>query len=105
RFDEAVVLTRRALEIDGSNPRTLADLGLHLMRTGDEPGARAALEASFKIDPYDVVTFNLLGLLDTLDKFVTIKDGDIVMKLHKDEAPVQQEHALSLALQALDTIA
>jgi cellulose synthase operon protein C len=103
RFDEAVALTRRALELDGNNPRTLADLGLHLMRTGDEAGARAALEASFKIDPYDVVTFNLLGLLDTLDKFVTVKDGDIVMKLHKDEAPVLQEYAMSLAHQALNT--
>jgi tetratricopeptide (TPR) repeat protein len=105
RFDEAVALTRRALALDANNPRTLADLGLHLMRTGDEPGARAALESSFKIDPYDQVTFNLLGLLDTLDKFVTIRDGDIVMKLHKDEAPVLQEYAMSLAHQALTTLA
>src|SRR6185503_8864476 len=76
---------------------------LHLMRTGDEPGARAALESSFKIDPYDVVTFNLLGLLDTLDKFVTVREGDIVMKLHKDEAPVLQEYAMALAQRALKT--
>jgi tetratricopeptide (TPR) repeat protein len=105
RFDEAVALTRRALALDGNNPRTLADLGLHLMRTGDEPGARVALESSFKIDPYDVVTFNLLGLLDTLDKFVTIREGDIVMKMHKDEAPVLQEYAMSLAQRALKTFA
>src|SRR5206468_5796049 len=60
RFDEAVVLTRRALTLQPQDPRALADLGMQLLRTGDEPGARTALEASFKIDPYDLVTFNLL---------------------------------------------
>jgi len=105
RFDEAVALTRRALTLDGQNPRTLADLGVHLLRTGDEPGARAALDASFKIDPYDVVTFNLLAMLDTLDKFVTVRDGDIVMRLHKDEAAVLQDYAMPLAKQALATLA
>ena len=105
RFDEAVALTRRALTLDGQNPRTLADLGTHLLRTGDESGARAALDASFKADPFDVVTFNLLAMLDTLDKFVTVRDGDIVMRLHPDEAPVLQEYAMPLAKQALTTLA
>jgi tetratricopeptide (TPR) repeat protein len=104
RFDEAVALTRRALAIDAQNPRALADLGTHLLRTGDESAARSSLEASFKIDPYDKVTFNLLAMLDTLDKFVTVRDGDIVMRLQKDEAPVLQEYALSLAHQVLDTL-
>jgi cellulose synthase operon protein C len=105
RFDEAVALTRRALTLDPQNPRTLADLGIHLLRTGDEAGARAALDASFKLDPFDIVTFNLLAMLDTLDKFVTLRDGDIVMRLHKDEAPVLQEYAIPLARQALTTLA
>src|SRR6266849_4384756 len=37
RFDEAVTLTRRALALDGRSPRALADLGIQLLRTGDEP--------------------------------------------------------------------
>jgi len=104
RFDEAVVLTRRALALEPNDPRALEDLGLHLLRTGDEPGARAALEASFKIDPFNQVTFNLLGLLDTLDKFTTVRDGDLVVRMPKDEAPVLQEYALPLAHQALTTL-
>ena len=102
RFDEAVELTRKGLALD-RNPRALADLGIHLLRTGDEAEARAALEASFKDDPYDKITFNLLAMLDTLDKFVTVRDGDVVMRLHKDEAPVLQEYAMSLTHRALDT--
>jgi len=102
RFDEAVELTRKGLALD-RNPRALADLGTHLLRTGDEAEARTALEASFKDDPYDKITFNLLAMLDTLDKFVTVRDGDVVMRLHKDEAPVLQEYAMSLTHRALDT--
>ena len=51
--------------------RTLADLGSHLLRTGDEPAARAALEASFKSTRSTPVTKNLLDVMDKVDKFVT----------------------------------
>ena len=88
RFDEAVSLVRRALELDSSNAHSLGDLGVHLLRTGDEPGARRTLEASFKIDPFDKITYNLLQMMDTLDKFVTLEDGDVVMRMHPDEAPL-----------------
>ena len=105
RFDEAVALTRRALTLSPKDPHALSDLGMHLMRTGDETAARTALDEAFKIDPYDVVTFNLLGLLDTLDKFTTVRDGDIILRMDKGEAPVLQEYALALAHQALTTLA
>src|SRR5262249_19193464 len=53
RFDEAVALTRRALAIDPANPRALGDLGVQLLRIGDEPGAYQALDASFKGDGFN----------------------------------------------------
>src|SRR5437870_6546380 len=40
RFDEAVTLTRRALSLDPQNAEAMADLGTHLLRTGDEPADR-----------------------------------------------------------------
>jgi tetratricopeptide (TPR) repeat protein len=104
RFDEAVVQVRRGIALDPQNPRASADLGTHLLRTGDEPGARAALERAFKADPFDQTMFNQLALLDTLDKFVTITDGDIIMRLDPSEAGVMREHALPLARQALETL-
>jgi tetratricopeptide (TPR) repeat protein len=104
RFDEAVDLTRRALALDANNYRAQADLGIQLLRTGDEPGARAALDASFKADPYNKLTYNLLQMMDTLEKFVTVRDGDLVVRFHKDEAPVLQEYAVALAHQALTTM-
>ena len=77
----------------------------HLLRTGDEAGARTALEASFKADPFNNSSYNLLTVMDKLDKFVTIRDGDVVMRLDKDEAPVLREYAMALAHQALTTLA
>jgi tetratricopeptide (TPR) repeat protein len=104
RFDEAVVMTRRGLTLDPRNARTLADLGLQLMRTGDEAAARTSLEASFENDKFqsNLLTKNLLEVLDELEKdFETITDGKIVMKLHKNEVGVMREHALPLAKEAL----
>ena len=104
RFDEAVALAREAVTIDPGNARAHAELGMHLMRTGDEAQARQSLERAFKIDPYDKVTFNLLALLDSLDKFVEIREGDIILKLHPSEAPVMREYAMPLAQEALKTL-
>ena len=104
RFPEAVTLVRRGLEIDPDNSRSHAELGLHLLRTGDEPAARVALERSFADDPYDVVTYNLLDLLDALEEFETFEVGDLVVRLHRDEAPVMKSYVLSLAQRALDDL-
>jgi tetratricopeptide (TPR) repeat protein len=105
RFEDAAAMTRRALSLAPRDAQALADLGSHLLRTGDEPAARTALETSFDIDSYNVVTFNSLKMLDSLDKFEVVRDGDLVVKLHKDEAPVLKEYVIPLAHKALQTMA
>jgi tetratricopeptide (TPR) repeat protein len=104
RFDEAAALAEKALALDPTNSRAAADRGMHLLGTGDEAGARRALERSWKADPYDVVTFNLLKMLDNLEQFVTVKEGDIVLKMHRDDSPVLREYAMPLAQDALKTL-
>jgi len=104
RYDEAVVLVRKGLALDPSSPRALTDLGTHLLRTGDEAGARTALEQSFKEHPYDVVSYNLLQMMDRLDTFVTVRDGDLVIRMDKADARVMQESVVALAKQAMATM-
>ena len=104
RFDEAAALVRRGLAIDDANSRAHADLGRHLLRTGDEPGARRALERAFKDDGFDQQTYNSLTLLDTLDKFETITDGDLIFRFDPSEAAVMREHAIPLAKEAMATL-
>ena len=67
------------------------------MRTGDEAEARRALDRAFKLDRFDRVTFNLLALLDKLEKFDVVRDGDLVLKFDPDETPVLREYAIPLA--------
>jgi tetratricopeptide (TPR) repeat protein len=101
RFEEAVELTRRATQLDPSNIRAASDLGLHLMRTGDEAEARRVLDQTFKAFPFDQVTFNLLALLDKLEKFEVVQDGDLIFKFHPDEARILREYAIPLAKDAM----
>jgi tetratricopeptide (TPR) repeat protein len=102
RFDEAVTLTRQALALDPDNARALTDVGTHLLRTGDEPAARTALERSFKLHPYSVVTLNLLRMMDKLDTFDTFRDGDLIFRMPKGEVPVLREYIVALSNKALD---
>jgi tetratricopeptide (TPR) repeat protein len=81
--------------------RAASDLGLHLMRTGEEAEARRVLDRSFKTFPYDQVTFNLLALLDKLEKFDVVTEGDFIFKFHPDETKVLREYAIPLAQDAL----
>ena len=104
RFDEAVALAQEAVALDQTNARAQADLGMYLMRTGDEAGARRSLDRAFRADPFDLVTYNLLQLLDTLDTFVVVREGDIILKLHPDEAAVMRDYAMPLAQDALKTL-
>jgi tetratricopeptide (TPR) repeat protein len=104
RFDEAVDQVRRGIAIDRENARAHADLGTHLMRTGDERGARRALETAFRGDPFDVVTFNLLALLDTLDKFQAVDDNDLTFKFAPEDVGVMREYVPALAREAITAL-
>lgn len=101
RFDEAVRFLREAVALDPDNSRAQASLGLHLLRTGDEADARKALDAAFARDPFDTVTYNLLSLLDTLDKFVTVEGRNLTVRMHEQEVAVLQPYLVPLAEQAL----
>ncbi len=105
RFDEAVRFLKDAVALDPQNSRAQASLGLHLLRTGDEAEARKALDAAFATDSFDTVTYNLLSLMDTLDKFVTVPGRNLTIRLHEQEAAVLQPYLVPLAEQALSELA
>lgn len=69
QYDEGEAEFRRAIDLAPwwSEPRT--ELGLMLMQSGNEPGARDVLEQSWKLDPYNQQTYNTLELLDELEKY------------------------------------
>jgi tetratricopeptide (TPR) repeat protein len=101
RFEEAVALSRQALTLDPADVQTLAALGVQLLRTGDEAEAREVLERAWTIDRSNVTTKNLLDMLDKLDKFVTVREGDIIVRLDAKETPVMREFVGPLAAKAV----
>lgn len=105
RFEEAAALSREALELDPANHRAQASLGLQLMRLGEEAEGRRFLDQAHNAFPHDRPTFNLLNLLDKLDKFEVVKDGDFIFKFHPDEAAVLREYAIPLAKEAMAAFA
>ena len=101
RYDDAVAMARKGVALEPDNPRTQAALGLHLLRVGDERGARRALETAFRADAYDLVTYNLLQMLDSLDGFDAIEAGAAVVKLDPDEAPALRHYAVPMVKDAM----
>ncbi|MEO6222220.1 MAG: tetratricopeptide repeat protein, partial [Vicinamibacterales bacterium] len=97
RFDDAAAFAKRAAELDPEDPEGDAALGVYLMRTGDEKGAREALERAFKRDPFNSGTYNLLASLDVVDGFETVTSGEFVFKFAKDEAAILKTYAIPLA--------
>ena len=100
RFDEAVAFAQRAVAVDAGDPFAQFELGLYLMRTGDEVKARTALDTSWELDKSARVTKNLLDLLDRLEKFKMVRSGPFIFKFSPEEAEVLQVYAVPLADQA-----
>lgn len=101
--DDAAALELKAVGVDPADRDAQFELGLAQMRTGDEKDARLTLEAAFKLDNSNRVTYNLLTLLDDLDQFEVVPDGDLIFKFSKAEAPVLKLYALPLGEEAMRT--
>ncbi|HEY3668297.1 MAG TPA: tetratricopeptide repeat protein, partial [Polyangiaceae bacterium] len=64
RYDEIVRMMRDAVAIDSEDGVAYGELGLNLIRSGDDAGGIAALSRAFAIDPYNVRVFNTLNLYE-----------------------------------------
>ena len=86
RYEDGIAYYRKAIE---ANPRLWSahsQLGINLMRLGQEEEPRKQLELSYENGFRNEETVNSLRLLDSYKNFVTLKDGDTVLKLSKKEA-------------------
>ena len=103
RFDDAAEFAKQATAIDADDPYAFFDLGLYLMRTGDEAGAKTALDRSWALDKSSQVTKNLLDVLDRISAMETVTDGDLIFKFAKNETAVLKTYAIPLAQEAMKT--
>jgi tetratricopeptide (TPR) repeat protein len=103
QLDQAVEYAQRAVALDPFDPIAQFDLGLYLLRTGDEKGARTALDASWRLDDSNPITKNLGDMLDRLDTYTVVTDGPLTFKFPSDQAAVLKAYALPLGAEAMKT--
>ncbi|MDQ8164448.1 MAG: peptidase MA family metallohydrolase, partial [Gemmatimonadota bacterium] len=77
---------RQAIALDSTEWEARSVLGMNLLRLGKIAEGKAALDASFKGDPYDVWVKNTLDLLDTFKNYDTINSDHAEFMVEKSES-------------------
>jgi Flp pilus assembly protein TadD len=83
RFSLAAEYYRAAHEALPQPISVRGDLGLVLMRLGEEPAAAKLLEESFAIDPFNVRVKNMLEVLDVLQGYAVLETEHFVIKFDR----------------------
>jgi tetratricopeptide (TPR) repeat protein len=114
RYREAIELLKRAVEIQPDLYSAHAELGVNLLRENKIAEAQRHLAIAYRGDPFSAPIVNTLRLIDSFDNFVVLThvpgaaesegpNPGIVLRLHKDEAPVLEPYVLDLVKRSIDT--
>jgi len=94
RYTEGVAYYRKAIGADPRLWQARAELGVNLMRLGQDVEARQQLQKCYENGYRNAATVNSLRLLDSYKNFVLSKDETTVLKLHKKEADLLRPYFL-----------
>lgn len=86
RYEEGIQFYRKALKLNPTLLRARAELGVNLMRLGQDEEARWHLEYCYNSGDQYAGVVNPLRLLDSHKHFVVLKSSQAVLKLHKRDA-------------------
>ena len=86
RYEDGIAYYRKAIEADPRLWPAHSQLGINLMRMGQEDEPRKQLELSYDNGYRNEETVNSLRLLDSYKNFVTFRDDTTILKLQKKEA-------------------
>jgi len=103
RYEEGIQYLRKAIELDPSLYSARSQLGINLMRQGQDEEAYKQLETCFNNGFQDNATKNSLVLMDSYKNFVTFKTPTTVLKLHKKEAELLHPYFESEMQRAIAT--
>ncbi len=84
---------RAALEHLPQHIYVRGNLGLTLMRLGQEPEAAKLLEESFKLDPFNVRIKNTLEVLDVLQNYAVLETEHFVLKFDRGQNELLAKYA------------
>jgi tetratricopeptide (TPR) repeat protein len=86
RYEDGVTYYRKAIEADPKLWSARSQLGINLMRLGQQEEPLQQLEMSYNNGQRDAATVNSLRLLDSYKNFVIFRDDTTILKLRKNEA-------------------
>ncbi len=86
RYQDGVAYYRKAIAADPRLWSAHEQLGINLMRLGEEKEPFAELELAFQNGQTDAATSNSLKLLDSYKRFETTRDATTILRLDKKEA-------------------
>jgi cellulose synthase operon protein C len=104
-YGEAVRFAQAGADRDPKSARALAILGINALRTGEIARGRAALDQSFKLDPFDPWSFNTLKLLDTFKDYAEVRTPRFIVMIEKKDVELLEPYVQVLAEQAYDSLA
>ncbi len=103
RYEDGIAYYRKAVELDPEDWSARSELGINLMRLGQEDEPRRQLQMCYDNGYRDAATVNTLRLLDSYKNFVTFTDGPLILKLQKKEADLLHPYFESVAKRAMAT--
>jgi cellulose synthase operon protein C len=95
RYDEGIRAYRKAIELNPRLWEARAQLGVNLMRLGNDTEARQQLEECYNANYKSYETVNSLRLLDKYKDFVTYKTPTTILRLDKKEADLLRPYVES----------
>ncbi|MEC8929737.1 MAG: tetratricopeptide repeat protein, partial [Verrucomicrobiota bacterium] len=104
RFAEGAAYQRQALAFDSRHARTRIQLAQDLLRLNLEKEGWALAEQAHEGDGYDVTTFNLITLKDTLANYSTLTNRNFILRMAPKEAAIYGPRALNLLDRAHQTL-
>jgi cellulose synthase operon protein C len=99
-YRDAVSFARAGVARDSNDAHALATLGINLLRVGGTIDARATLQRSFALDPFNVWVKNTLDLLDSYATARTITTPHFDFVVESRDAELMGLYAAPLAEEA-----
>ncbi len=104
RFAEGAAHQRQALQFDANYLPAKSQLAQDLLRLGQEAEGWTLAQEVQKQDAYDVQSYNLVTLRETIGKFATLTNANFVVRMDSHEAAVYGPGVLDLLERARNNL-
>lgn len=102
RYDEIVAMMREAVKLDPADAKAWSDLGMNLIRAGDETNGVSALRRAWEKDHFNVRVFNTLNLYekDIATSYETVEGTPFRIRYSKEEKPILSRYVPAMLAEA-----